>query len=83
MSRKILDDKKAKNIVITMSPEIIKRVDEARGNNFSRSTWLKIAALNEMRRQKEGVLQGSRIDSPASQATSSVINGGGSTINDA
>jgi hypothetical protein len=79
MSRKIPDDKEAKNIVITMSPEIIKKVDEACGHNFSRWTWLRIAALNEMKREKEGALQGSRIETPVSQATNRTIttNSGG------
>jgi predicted transcriptional regulator len=65
MSKRILEEtKKARAFTITMDPGIMDRIDrEASSFHLSRSSWLKLAALNEIRRrqkeQGEVLLQGS------------------------
>jgi hypothetical protein len=64
MPKKILDEtKKARPFTITMDLGIIERIDREAGNfHLSRSSWLKLAAINEIRRrqkEQEVLLQGS------------------------
>jgi hypothetical protein len=53
MSKKITSDKRAKVISVVMPPDIIDSVDRLRGNHYSRSTYLKMAVLEKMRREEK------------------------------